>query len=120
MARKADNPAPLSCGTAPHLLPQNLVVSWSPVSTDTPQEDLLGKTIRHRDGNGEIASCTIHDFGTSRLKGDWYLVSYDDGGETEITANEMKDILDSRVADEFSNECHPLASMVDKLHTFHL
>ena len=78
---------------------QNPVTTLNPNSTHAIAEDLLNKTIRHHDSNGKIMTCTVYDVGTSRLKGDWYFVGYDNEAEMEITAGEMKDILDNRIAD---------------------
>ena len=60
--------------------------------------ELIGSTICYHDGeNGKIMEGTITDFGTSHLKGDWFLVIYDDDTAVEITASDMDDILKNRV-----------------------
>ena len=40
--------------------------------------------------------CTVEDFGTGRVKGDWFLLGYPTG-EEEVTATEMKEILANRI-----------------------
>jgi hypothetical protein len=43
--------------------------------------------------------CKIVDCGTSHLRGDWFEVVLDGGPATQITAREMKEILDARKSD---------------------
>lgn len=61
---------------------------------------LVGTTIRHLDGKtGEVVECTVYDYGTSYLRGDWVEVAYeleDDRG-MHIPMEEMNDILSSRI-----------------------
>jgi hypothetical protein len=66
----------------------------------TTHEDLglslMGQTIRFRDQTtGETKECTIQDFGTSKLRGDWFEVVFGDE-EVRVTTEEMKEILSSR------------------------
>jgi hypothetical protein len=80
-------------------LPLPLVpIHFPKADVDKRGLELLGSTIRYHDGkNGKIMECTIDDFGTSHLKGDWFLVTYDDDTAFEITASDMNDILKNRV-----------------------
>lgn len=78
-------------------LPAHLISTYYPTLTKEPGDDLLGQTIRYRDSKNEIKECTVDDYGTSRLKGDWFYVTYNDDVGTEVTASEMKSMLASRV-----------------------
>jgi hypothetical protein len=74
----------------PHLVP----VHFPEAKVDKHGSELIGSTIRYHNGkNGKIEECTICDFGTSYLKGDWFLVTYDDDAVVEITASDMDDML---------------------------
>lgn len=61
--------------------------------------DLIGRTIRYRDSvTGYVRECTVEDIGTSKMKGNWYMITDKDNDEEYmITAKEMKDILATRV-----------------------
>jgi len=80
-------------------LPSYLVPVYFPKANgDKRGLELIGSTIRYHDGKiSKIMECTIADFGTSHLKGDWFLVTYDDDTAVEITASDMDDILKNRV-----------------------
>jgi hypothetical protein len=59
--------------------------------------NLMGQTIRFRDQTtGETMECTVQDCGTSKLRGDWFEVVFDDE-EMQITTEEMKEILLSSI-----------------------
>lgn len=62
------------------------------------EPDLIGTTIRTLNGQtGEIVGCTIQDYGTSELRGDWFEVVYDDERELRISRGEMDEMLALRV-----------------------
>lgn len=79
-------------------LPAHLSAAFYPSDVHDPLEELLGQTIRYRQSKDSILKeCRVIDYGTSRLKGEWYCIEHGDDDEYEITANEMKAILASRV-----------------------
>jgi hypothetical protein len=61
--------------------------------------NLMDQTILFRDQvSGKTTECTVQDYGTSRLRGDWFGVVFgDEDSEVQITEDEMKEILSSRV-----------------------
>jgi len=62
------------------------------------KQELLGTEIRYRDPKGgKTITFTVGDCVTSRLRGDWFVVMYDNGEEAEVSASEMKEILNNRV-----------------------
>jgi hypothetical protein len=62
-------------------------------------ELVLGQKIRYRDKRtGQIMECTVEDSGTSRLRGNWFLVLYGpEEREVEVTATQMEEMLVNRV-----------------------
>jgi len=60
----------------------------------------LGDVILHtRPGSNERFECTVVDSGTSKAKGDWFLVSYagNPGVEVKLSDSEMGEILAQRI-----------------------
>jgi len=60
----------------------------------------LGDVILHtHPGTSEQFECTVMDFGVSRVKGNWFLVSYADNPcvEVELSDSEMGKILAHRI-----------------------
>ena len=55
----------------------------------------LGQKIRFRKPeSGQIVQCTVQDYGTSKLKGNWFEVLYDDEDEeVNVTEREMRGVL---------------------------
>jgi hypothetical protein len=86
----------------PHL--QSAFFSTSTEHYDGVEIDprLIGTTISFFDGKtGKIMECTVQDYGTSQLRGDWVEVVYNDTRDSEllrISLGEMKEILANRVA----------------------
>ena len=71
---------------------------YLPPEAHDPVEELLGQTIRYRHRkDSAITECTVMDYGTSRVKGEWYCIAHGEGEGYEITAREMNAILASRV-----------------------
>lgn len=64
-----------------------------------PGPHLIGQKVRCHDREmGDIIEFTIQDCGTSHLKGEWFEIMYEhDEGASQITAREMKVMLDDRV-----------------------
>ncbi|KZP04797.1 hypothetical protein FIBSPDRAFT_1054450 [Athelia psychrophila] len=95
--RKQTTAAPLE--TPNPRLPAHLSAAFYPsLREEDPIEKLLGQTIRYRHHkDNAIRECRVMDYGTSRLKGEWYCIAHNDDDVDEITASEMKDILASRV-----------------------
>lgn len=61
----------------------------------------IGTTISYVDmESGKINKCTIQDYGTSQLKGDWVEVVYNDMTESRISQKEMEGILANRIQPE--------------------
>jgi hypothetical protein len=59
-------------------------------------ESLLDKPFHFRDPRtGKATECTLVDYGTSRMRGDWFEVVYEDGKESQISDKEMNEILDN-------------------------
>jgi hypothetical protein len=57
---------------------------------------LIDKRIRYReDRSGEILECTVRDYGTSHLRGNFFTVVYGDETEDEVTERMMTKILGS-------------------------
>ena len=89
----------------PELLPSHLASAFFPNhsagAVDLVGEfgpHLLGTTIKCRDQETlEVIECTIQDYGTSQLRGNWYEVVYGEAEERRITAQEMKEMLDNLV-----------------------
>jgi hypothetical protein len=84
-------------------LPPHLQSAFFPTTSTVPAAvigpDLIGTTFSFLDGeSGKIMKCTILDYGTSELRGDWVEVDYNDTMEMRISAEEMKDMLANRVA----------------------
>ena len=83
-------------------LPSHLERTLYPETTahDTSLDErpnLIGQKIRFRDQTtGEMMECTVQGYGTSKLRGDWFEVVFGDE-EVRITAEEMKEILASRI-----------------------
>lgn len=60
----------------------------------------IGDVIVHtRSGSNEQFECEVLDFGTSRAKGEWFLVVYANqpGVEVELSDQEMDEILAQRI-----------------------
>jgi len=60
----------------------------------------LGDVVLHtRPGSDERFECTVVDYGTSKAKGNWFLVSYADnpGVEVHLNDREMGEILARRI-----------------------
>ena len=59
---------------------------------------LIGTTINFvGEDTDEIMECTVKDYGTSHLQGDWVDVVYGDVRESRISREEMYDILVNRL-----------------------
>jgi hypothetical protein len=81
-------------------LPPHLQSAFFPELDSTKDEigDLIGTTIHFLDGKSRmVMACTIQDCGTSRLRGDWVEVVYNETTEMRISPEEMKEILANRV-----------------------
>lgn len=73
-------------------------VAFKRLSVDQTLE--LGDIILHtRLGSDDRLECTVVDLGTSRAKGDWFLVSYADNPDIEVELSdwEMSEILAHRI-----------------------
>ena len=60
----------------------------------------LGDVILHtRPGSDEQFECTVVHFGTSKARGEWFLISYTDNPEVEVELSdwEMNEILAHRI-----------------------
>jgi hypothetical protein len=83
-------------------LPPHLQSAFFPTSTVHAVvigPHLIGTTFSFLDGkSGEIMKCTVQDYGTSQLRGDWVEVISNDTTELRISPEEMKDMLANRVA----------------------
>lgn len=54
-----------------------------------------GTEVQYRTAAGGTAYCTIVDYGTSRVRGEWFLISHrDSGAEEHLTKEQMFDLLD--------------------------
>lgn len=64
----------------------------APVMAD---EDLIGQTIRYPDSvAGDVRESTVHDTGTSKMSGNWYMIiDKDSDEEYMISEKEMKIFL---------------------------
>jgi hypothetical protein len=87
-------------------LPSHLVAAIFPNWTARQVKigaHLINQTIAYRDQEtGEIFECTIHDHGTSYLRGEWYEVTYG-GGTAEphmISSVELEEIITNRVQED--------------------
>jgi hypothetical protein len=80
-------------------LPQHLVPVVFPGREPVKEaEQLLDTTIRYRDPKSKkVMSCTIDDYVTSHRRGELYVVTYDDGGEVEVSERKMQEMLRNRV-----------------------
>src|ERR1700729_1437257 len=80
-------------------LPPDLRSTFFPTSSSTAhaviiEPHLIGTTFSFLNGkSGEIKQCTVQDYGTSQLRGDWVEVVYNDATELRISPEEMKDML---------------------------
>jgi hypothetical protein len=82
-------------------LPPHLMCAIIPTSKEHVgnTECDIGTTIRYLDiDRGKIMECTIQDYGTSELRGDWVEVVYDDEREMRISQGEMDEILANRIS----------------------
>jgi hypothetical protein len=78
-------------------IPTHLQSTFYPTSTGDAVDiehgigpNLIGTTIGLIDEKtGEVTKCTVQDFGTSHLQGDWVDVVYDDGRESRMLQKEM-------------------------------
>jgi hypothetical protein len=62
------------------------------------KQDLFGLEICYRDPwSGNIIACTVKDCVTSRLRGELFVLMYDDGQEVEVSTSRMQEILSNRV-----------------------
>jgi hypothetical protein len=78
---------------SPHLVP---VLFPDTLSDDT--EALFGQQIRYRDANnGKVMECSVEDCVTSRRRGKYYIVTYGEGLEEEVSEREMQEMLKNRV-----------------------
>ncbi|KAF4585001.1 hypothetical protein EYR40_001827 [Pleurotus pulmonarius] len=54
-----------------------------------------GTVVEYRTAAGAIAYCTIVDYGTSRVRGDYFIISHrESGAEEHLTKEQMFDLLD--------------------------
>jgi hypothetical protein len=71
--------------------------SFPPTEVDIGPH-LIGTTIKFLGvDTDEIMECTVKDYGTSQLQGDWVDVVYGDARESRISREEMYEILENRV-----------------------
>ena len=77
-------------------LPSHLQPMFIPSSALDHWVD-IGTTINYVDMSGKINKCTIQDYGTSQLQGDWVEVIYDDMTESRISQEEMNEMLANRI-----------------------
>ena len=55
---------------------------------------VVNQTYRVRNpANNRVSTCTVVDFGVSNLRGEWFEVEFDDESTSQITRNEMEEIL---------------------------
>ena len=76
---------PLPPCLAPMLVPTNIL-------SEDDRETLFGAQIRYRDAKTGMDDCV-----TSRLRGKYYIVTYGEGLEEEVSEGEMREILKNRV-----------------------
>ena len=77
--------------THPNLLPDTL--------SDSDTDELFDQRIRYWDAkNGKVMEFSLQDCVTSRLRGKYYIVTYVEGLEEEVSEREMQEILRVRVA----------------------
>ncbi|KAF9491077.1 hypothetical protein BDN71DRAFT_1453493 [Pleurotus eryngii] len=54
-----------------------------------------GTVVEYRTEVGDTAYCTIVDYGTSQVRGDWFIIRHrDSGAEERLTKKQMFDLLD--------------------------
>ena len=47
---------------------------------------------------GEIRECTVQDYGTSYLCGEWVEIAYDDGSDLRVSPKELNEMLANPVS----------------------
>ena len=63
-------------------------------ASDSLGSRVINQTYRvHNPVNNHVTTCTVVDFGVSHLRGEWFEVEFDDTSTSQITRNEMEDIL---------------------------
>jgi hypothetical protein len=91
-----ESPNSMDMPLPPHLQSASFPTSTVPAVVIGP--DLIGTTFSFLDGeSGKIMKCTILDYGTSELRGDWVEVDYDDRMDLRISPGEFEDMLANRV-----------------------
>jgi hypothetical protein len=88
-----------STTSLPPNLPEHLRQALEPVSQNKePAEGLLDQVIQYRSDTGEVKECTVIDYTTSMLGGEWFRITEDPNGNVmEISDSEMNDILTRRI-----------------------
>jgi len=82
-----------------------LIIAHGPPTTPLPvlyppkpteAEKLLGKVVYYEDHMGQVKKHTVVDCGTSKMRGDWFLLT-DDLDEFMISSREMYEIFGQEI-----------------------
>ena len=66
--------------------------------SDPDTEALFDQQIRYWDAkNGKVMECSVEDCVTSCLRGKYYIVSFGEGLEEEVSEREMQEMLKNHV-----------------------